>query len=240
MKLLYPECKDCVAKPFCGKLSGAVTQDTTRDWCAENKRLYRALEMSLLPQEYLYANIYNYKIDDYNKDAYEKLKPIVENVVEAVDKGINILITGTECGTGKTYNAAVIFNHYIYKTCLTRFDYERPVAIFVEYAQLMNDLRNFDDNEEAQELFETIKSVPLLLIDDIGAGILSRFTREQTYLLLNYRFNNRLSTIVTSNFSPVVLKSEEYLGARNVSRLSRNSLWIELNGKDRRGSRYRD
>lgn len=236
MELPYKDCIKCVATPFCQKYrAGKPPVSDTRDWCAEQGRLNRALELSQIPLEYLDANIYNYKLDFQSQKSYEKIKPIVDNIVEEIDKGVSVLITGSNCGVGKTFNAAVILNHFIYKTCLTsRFDYENPIAMYVDYAQLMCDLRNFDDNEDAQFLFEQIKTVPLLLIDDIGAGIMSRFTREQTYLLLNYRFNNRLSTIATSNYSIKELKEDDVLGARNVSRLSRNYVFIAMHGDDRR------
>jgi DNA replication protein DnaC len=224
-------CDNCVARNFC-KGVGTIDFDTT--WCRAQNRLYRALAMSRLPPAYLCANIYTFKVDEYNKLVYEKLKVLTDQIVERVDEGINVAILGKLCGSGKTFSAATILNHYIYKTCLEKFDYENPLGMYISYSQLMNDLRNFDDNEDAQLLFEQIKNVPLLLIDDIGAGILSRFTREQTYLLLDYRFNNMLSTIITSNYNLTELESEDILGPRTVSRLSHNLVGMRAVGIDRR------
>lgn len=226
-------CENCVARHFC-KGIGTVDFDTT--WCRAQNRLYKALGMSRLPAVYLNANMYSFELDTYNRLVHEKLKVLTEQIVERVDGGINVAIIGKQCGSGKTFSAAVILNHYIYKTCLERFDYENPLAMYVSYSQLMNDLRNFDDNEDAQALFDQIKKVPLLLIDDIGAGILSRFTREQTFLLADYRFNNSLSTVITSNYNLSELGSEDVLGPRTVSRLSTNLVGMRATGVDRRKS----
>jgi len=237
--LIYTTCKDCVAKPFCSKYKKEIPVIGSLEWCAEYGRLYKALELSGMPKEYTEANLYgNYDIDSVNEPTYNKLVSIIKRMPGVVDDYMNILITGAGCGVGKTYSGAVILNHYIYKTCLTgAFDYESPLALYVDYTQFINDLRDFDNNSGVKALFRQMKKVPLLMIDDIGSGIMSRFTREQTFIILNARYNNGLSTIITSNISPSSLASDDFLGPRNVSRLTRQSLWLEMKGSDRRKSK---
>ena len=234
--MVYEQCAKCIAKPFCKKYKGEIEATGFSDWCPEYGRLSKALELSRLPREYHEANIHTYKVDDANEEVFNKLKPIALDALNLVYNQMNLLITGAGCGVGKTFNGAVVLNHYMYKRCLLDFDYETPIALFVDYTQFINDLRDFDNNSEAKALFEQMKTVPLLLLDDVGSGIMSRFTREQTYIILNSRYNNNLSTIITSNISLATLNTDDYLGARNLSRLTRNSLWIEMKGKDRRRS----
>ena len=229
----YKECDNCVATPFCKKFSGDTPSYGRQ--CDSNFLLDRALKLSRIPKIYLKANLYNYLLDKDNKDVHEKLNTLVPNIVNEVFEGTNYLFISAQTGTGKTFTASVILNHFIYKTCLTsHFDMENPLALFVSYPDLVNKLRYQRDDEEVFLLTEKIKEVPLLLLDDIGAGTLSDFVREQTYLILNERFNNGKSTIVTSNMTINELNQDTCLGKRNVSRILSNMKGIELKGNDRR------
>lgn len=235
MKPPYEECHTCIATPWCKRYSGEVPKPDTPSWCNPKFRLYKALQLAEIPKEYLNANIYNYVVDKHNEEIYKALKPIIDNIVEEVDNGINFFFYNSVPGTGKTFHAAMILNHYIYKTCLTsRFDFENPLALYVVYAELMDDLRYRREDEEVQRKIERIKNVPLLLLDDVGSGTTSKYTIEQTYLILNHRFNHRLSTIVTSNLEISQLRDESILGERNVSRIIRSCIGVNVKGPDRR------
>lgn len=233
----YPECVDCVATKFCKIYSGEV--DTPeRHWCNARWRLDKALELSLIPPEYVNANIYNYKRDKHNDAIYRKVLPYIENICEAVDGGLNMFFYANSFGTGKTFHAAMFLNHYIYKTCTTeRFDFETPLALFVVYAELMDMLRYSRSDEQVGRFVEVVNTVPLLLLDDVGSGTMSDYVREQTYMILNHRFNHRLSTIITTNYGLRELASENLLGARNVSRITARCDGAEVGGPDRRRAR---
>lgn len=235
MSVPYQECESCIATQWCKKYSGEVPTPPVPDWCSAKFRLDKALGMANIPKIYRKANIANYKVDKDNKEHYDRIKPFIDHIVEEVDEGTNFFFYKSSPGTGKTFHGACLLNQYIYKTCLTsRFDFENPLAMFVVYADLMDDLRYRRDSEELQQRVEQIKNVPLLLLDDIGSGTTSQFTIEQTYLILNHRFNNGLSTIVTSNMSLSHLNNPQVLGARNVSRIMSNSMGMEIGGSDRR------
>lgn len=231
----YKECSICIATPWCKRYSGEVEVPKSSTWCRAKFILEKALKLANVPPEFMEANIYNYQEDDENRKVLAKLKPYVENIVEVVDNGKNFFFYHPSSGTGKTYHGFMLLNQYIYKTCLTdRFDFEKPLALYVPYADLMDDLRYRRELEEVQEKVELIRNVPLLLLDDIGSGTSSSFTIEQTNLILNHRFNHRLSTIVTSNFSPKELAKEEIIGYRSVSRMLKDSVGIRVGGRDRR------
>jgi DNA replication protein DnaC len=128
-----------------------------------------------------------------------------------------------------------LLHHFIYKICLTnRFDFETPLGLFLEYPMLMDDLRYRRDLDTVVRTMTQVREAPLLLLDDMGAGTMSDFTREQTYLILNHRMNNKLSTIFTTNMGTKQLSSDTVLGKRNMSRLMNNAIGMNLGGKDRR------
>ncbi len=54
-------------------------------------------------------------------------------------------------------------------------------------------------NVTYDERFEQIRSVYLLVIDDLGAEQSTPWAVEKLYQIFNYRYNNRLPTVVTSN-----------------------------------------
>ncbi|WP_051925425.1 ATP-binding protein, partial [Brevibacillus borstelensis] len=199
-------------------------------------RLMYALKLSQIPIEYFNANLYHYKRNSDNEAVYERLKPHLENIVASIDKGTNFFFYGGATGTGKTFHGAMVLNHFIYKTCVTsRMDFETPLGLFVSYPEWVDTLRlRYRGEDDENRQFEHIKQVPLLLLDDVGAGKLSDYAREQTYMLLNHRCNNRLSTIITSNYGLNELSLADMLGSRSVSRISKNVVGGELSGTDRR------
>jgi DNA replication protein DnaC len=232
----YQFCESCIAAPFCNAYSGKVPlrPDAPVSWCNAQYRLYKALELSRIPKVYLTANIHNFKVDEDNKIAfYNDIEPAVEGIVAVVDRGTNFLIFNQGTGTGKTYAGATLLNHFIYKTCTgRRFDFELPLGMFVEFATIIDDLRYRREDADVVETMQQMRDTPFLMLDDVGAGTLSDFALEQTYLLLNYRVNNGLATLYTSNFGLEQLKKT--MGSRIFSRMLMNAMPIELGGKDRR------
>ncbi len=231
---MYEDCKDCIATKWCKIYKGEV-QGSKNPWCSAKYRLEEALKLSRIPKIYIEANIYNYDVDKDNQENYKIIKKVVDNIIETVEGGTNFFFYGASPGTGKTFNASVIINHYIYKSCLTsRFDFENPLGLYIVYADLIDDLRYRRDQDYVQNTLRLINQVPLLLIDDVGSGSNSDFSREQTYIIMNNRINNGLSTIYTSNLSIIELKKSDNLGSRNVSRLLNNTIGLEFKGDDRR------
>lgn len=233
MKPPYKECSDCIAKAWCKRYKGEAPVPDTPAWCNPKYRLYKALGLSNIPNRYKEANIYSYKADESNQHIASELKPYLLNITETVNEGKNFLFYGVVPGTGKTFHGTMLLNQYTYKNCLTsKFDFENPLAYFANYADLMDELRYNKNDHELDLIVNKVKAVPLLLLDDIGSGTTSDFTNEQTYLILNYRYNNNLSTVFSTNLRlPDLIRA---LNPRIVSRMRTNCVEIEFNGKDRR------
>lgn len=230
----YNECENCMAKSWCKIYSGEV-QGSKNPWCSAKYRLDMALDLSRIPKLYLGANIYSYELDEDNEKIFSIINEVVNDITSYIDDGTNFFFFGVNPGTGKTFNASVLINHYIYKTCLTaQFDFENPLGLYIVYADLMDDLRYRRDLDNVQNTLKLVNTVPLLLLDDIGSGTNSDFTRDQTYLIINNRINNGLSTIYTSNLSVAELKKPENLGVRNTSRILNYAIGQKFEGKDRR------
>ncbi len=100
-----------------------------------------------------------------------------------------------ETGCGKTHLAAAIVNY--------RYEAGQP-ALFVVVPEFLDHLRSTFSPESKvsyDTLFESVKAAPLLVLDDLGEFSATPWAREKLYQVLNYRYNGRLPTVITTRFS---------------------------------------
>ena len=106
-------------------------------------------------------------------------------------RGCFMLVGGS--GTGKTHLAAGIANRLM----------ERGEAVFFTFVpDLLDHLRATygpDSEVSYDELFEQVKTVPVLVLDDLGRHSTTPWAEEKIYQVLNHRYLNELPTIVTSS-----------------------------------------
>ena len=98
-------------------------------------------------------------------------------------------------GCGKTHLAAAVANHVMARG--------QPVY-FVVVPDLLDHLRSAyspDSKVTYDELFETIRTAPLLILDDLGAHSSTPWAEEKLYQLVNHRYNHRLPTVITTNLT---------------------------------------
>lgn len=124
-----------------------------------------------------------------------------------------MIITG-QVGSGKTYLACCIANALIK---------QGDPVLFLVVPDLLDKIRaTYDQTRGApeyseQQIMETAREVPLLILDDLGAHNYTDWSRNKIYSILNYRLNYDLPTIVTTNIS--LEDMETFLGERTTSRL---------------------
>ncbi|MBA7475177.1 Chromosomal replication initiator protein DnaA [subsurface metagenome] len=95
-------------------------------------------------------------------------------------------------GCGKTHLAAAIVNY--------RYQAKQP-AMFVVVPDFLDHLRSTFSPESKvsyDQLFESVKSAPLLVLDDFGEQSTTPWAQEKLYQVINYRYNARLATVVTT------------------------------------------
>lgn len=109
----------------------------------------------------------------------------------AQPKGWLILIGGYGCG--KTHLAAGIANERIM---------HNHAALFVNVPDLLDHLRatySPNSNVSYDQRFETVRTAPLLILDDLGTENTTPWASEKLYQILNHRYNAQLPTVITSN-----------------------------------------
>jgi DNA replication protein DnaC len=96
-------------------------------------------------------------------------------------------------GSGKTHLACAVASH--------RLKLGEP-AFYITAADLLDHLRSaFSPASDTtyDELFEQVKNVPLLALDDLTLGSATAWAKEKMEQLLHHRFNSRLPTLITTD-----------------------------------------
>jgi DNA replication protein DnaC len=160
------------------------------------------------------------------REAVGKVRAFIEDVDENLKTGRGLWLFG-DTGTGKTTLAMLVS-----KMALER---GHSVAIYSLPKLLARIRRTYDEEPGGDSyltFFERLTSVDLLHIDDFGAEKRSDWVLEQLYALVNERYEDQRSILLTTNLA--VDKLEEQIGGRTVSRLSETCEPIPLFGSDRR------
>lgn len=206
-----------------------VRQQKQLEKIERNDKATRRIESARLPK--------NVRVGVTTLDTYETPDEERRRALSAVREWIRwsrsdkpfLFITGVP-GTGKSHLAAAALRDWI----LTN---ERS-GLFVRAFDMMVEMRSAE-NEKAT--LDMLKSVPALVLDDIGTENVSDYTTNVWYSLLSHRGPDQehLPTIITSNLkleelaarwtvkSPVE-EPEEIKSQRVVRRIADYGRWVEL------------
>ena len=134
-----------------------------------------------------------------------------------------------DVGTGKTSLAMLISKAAI--------EAGRSVAIY-SVPQLLADIKaTYEDGSGSSylDLFRRLSRVDLLHLDDLGAEKRTEWVLEQLYAIVNERWQDQRSILVTTNATDGELRDQ--VGPRTVSRLSEMCVMVPIMGPDLRRSR---
>ncbi len=125
-----------------------------------------------------------------------------------------------ETGSGKTVLSTFILKE-IWK--------EKKSGFFISYPELIFEMQTDYDN--SKEKLEEVKNYNCVILDDFGAEKLTDFVRQISYLIINYREQNDLQTIITSNFT--LDEIDKSIDRRISSRICGMCEVIEMSGDKR-------
>jgi DNA replication protein DnaC len=139
-----------------------------------------------------------------------EVRRYVQDLDGNLDRGRGLWIMG-DVGTGKTTLAMLVSK--------VALDHGRTVAIY-SLPRLLSELRKtFEESSDLSylQLLDSLASVDLLHIDDVGAERSSEWVLEQLYAIVNTRYEEEKAIVLTTNLSEEDLR--EQITERTVSRL---------------------
>ena len=187
--------------------------DTARDCKCRPLRIARSRNRSLearIPKRYRAISFEHSDVIDLERRCPTQVREIrrfAADIGANVDAGRSLWLTGG-VGTGKTALAMIVSKAAI--------DAGRSVAVY-SCPRLLSVIRESIDSGGVLAFLDRIASVDLLHIDDLGAEHRTEWVLEQLYTIINTRYEDERSTVITSNLEPEELS--EQLGERIVSRL---------------------
>jgi DNA replication protein DnaC len=210
--------------------------------CFLQTQLKQILAASEIPARYVDCEFSNYQTGGNDGLATAKIKMETWADQYPLDRS-GLLLIGPS-GVGKTHLSVAALKQLIQKGVH---------CLFCDYRELLKKIQN-SYNPSVQttelELLQPVFKTEVVLLDDLGAVKPSEWVWDTVSLVLNARYNEKLTTIITSNFldgaSAAVEKvdgprravREETLGDRNGERM-RSRLFemcklVQINGKDYR------
>ena len=141
-----------------------------------------------------------------------EIRAFSDEIEAKLDEGAGLWLQGGT-GTGKTTLAMLVSK--------AALDSGRTAAIY-SLPQLLARIRRTFDDEVGQDSYSTffnrLVSVDLLHLDDLGAENRTEWVLEQLYSIIDRRYSDQRSIVVTTNLEEPELY--EQLGDRIVSRLT--------------------
>ncbi len=177
----------------------------------------------VIPPKFRGASFDRSPVTDIDPKIVTATRHFVSRIDQQLDAGRGLWFMGP-VGTGKTTLAMLVS-----QAALTA---GRTVAIY-SLPDLLRKIRRTFDTGSHEDLFDQLTAVDLLHIDDIGAEQTTPWVLEELYSIVNARYEEQRSIVITTN----ILNREELceqITERTVSRLTEMCDELPLLGDDHR------
>lgn len=196
--------------------------------CMQTKKLENQFRNARISRELMNCRLDMFKLDYYMTESGDQSHR--ERAVKALQAAksfvnecqqnphcLGVLFTGP-VGSGKTFLAAAIANQ------LMEAQFK---VLFLVVPDLLDELRaTYKTNVNELDLLDTARTIPILILDDLGVHNYTDWSKNRLYSIINYRMNEQLPTIITSNLT--LDEMEDYIGMRTTSRIIQSTRIFRL------------
>ena len=170
--------------------------------CGMEERAEKVIERARIPKRYEHCDFESFATDltdgktwtTQHEQSLKQAKLLAQGFVRdypATEKGL--LLMGPS-GVGKTHLAVAALKELIRRG---------HAGLFCDYRELLKEIQaSYNPASESTEMgiLEPIRTVELLVLDDLGASKPSAWVLDIIGLVLNARYNERRMTILTTNY----------------------------------------
>ena len=164
----------------------------------------------MIPFEHLDKTAKDFDWNIYGSGALEMERKLTNAFVLNFQKfrkeGKGIYIYSSTKGTGKTYLSYCLANEV-----MRRYDVNAKFTSILEYLDLTKKGYSSMADKEGKD---GIVKATVLILDDIGVEVSREWVNTTLYQLINYRYANKLITIITSNYPVEQLKVDDRIKDR--------------------------
>lgn len=172
----------------------------------------------------------SFDVDDSPQTSQSQaFRRYVEKWSEITEKNIGLLLFGG-VGTGKSFYGGCIANEIISR-------YTTPVIV----TSIPRILNNLFGAEDKNKYISRLASIPLLIIDDLGAERETDYALEQIYSVIDERYKANKPLIVTTNLTFEELKNPSDIRYKRIyDRIIEMCIPFNLSGASRRETKAKE
>jgi DNA replication protein DnaC len=179
---------------------------------------------AVIPKRYRDVAFERWPVTEIHRPAVDATRRFAGNIEQRLDAGEGLWFMGP-IGTGKTTLAMLVSK--------AALEAGRSVAIY-SLPRLLNEIREIHQSDKSHvDLLDRLTAVDLLHVDDVGAERTTDWVLEELYSIVNARYEDKRSILITTNLYPDDLAAQ--IGYRIVSRLTEIcGDGVEVPGEDSR------
>ena len=181
-----------------------VTYVATEEHLEKRKQeeLKRRINSVYMPKDIKEATFDQFEMTHGRREALDQSVQFVEDYIKNPDSFHKGLYLHGAFGVGKTYLLGAIAHE------LSTFGYP---STLVHYPTFATEMRSSVGQQTTGEKLDSYKEAPILMLDDIGAEYATSWIRDDVLgVILQYRMQNELPTLFSSNFNMDRLENEHF------------------------------
>ena len=173
--------------------------------CGLEQRAGVVMERARIPKRYEHCDFESYVVDlvdgktwtAQHEQSLKNAKLTVQGFLSsypATEKGL--LLNGPS-GVGKTHLAVAALKELVRRG---------HAGLFCDYRELLKEIQaSYNPASESTEMgvLEPVRTTEVLVLDDLGASKPSDWVRDIVGIVLNARYNEKRTTIITTNYLDV-------------------------------------